>query len=56
MTSDIGSMQVLARDHDIAKGCACMYYPEANVLLSHEVDAESRTPFFKGAVVKVEKI
>lgn len=54
VTSDIGSMQVLARDHDIAKGCACMYYPEANILVPRTIDQVSRTPSFKATRVSIE--
>ena len=51
-----GELHVLVRHMDIAKGNCAMYYPEANVLLSHEVDSESRTPHFKGAVISIEKV
>jgi anaerobic selenocysteine-containing dehydrogenase len=50
-----GELRVVVRHMDIANGNCAMYYPEANVLLSHEVDRESRTPIFKGAVITVEK-
>jgi len=30
-----------------------MYYPEANVLVSRHVDPQSRTPAFKGELVRV---
>ena len=39
----------------IKAGNALMYYPEANTLLSRTADPASRTPAFKGAVVKIEK-
>ena len=38
----------------IKPGNAAMYYPEANRLLSRIVDPQSKTPAFKGAVVRVE--
>lgn len=51
-----GSMNVLARSFDIARGCALMYYPEANALLPKEVDPRSKTPAFKSTVVRVEPL
>ncbi len=51
---DGGELRSLVRFVDIAKGNCAMYYPEANILLSHEVDRESRTPHFKGAVITIE--
>lgn len=39
---------------DIKPGNALMYYPEANVLVSREVDPLSKTPAFKGVVVRIE--
>ncbi len=48
--------QVIATKHnDIRAGNAAMYYPEANVLVDRGVDPKSRTPAFKGLVVKIEK-
>jgi anaerobic selenocysteine-containing dehydrogenase len=44
---------VLVREFDIAPGCAAMYYPEANNLVSRDRDARSKTPAFKSAVVSV---
>ena len=50
----VGSMRgVLVREFDIASGCAAMYYPEANILVSRDRDARSKTPAFKSAVVTV---
>jgi molybdopterin-dependent oxidoreductase alpha subunit len=48
-----GELLVIAREFDIARGNCAMYFPEANVLLSHMVDAESRTPLFKGELVDI---
>lgn len=48
-----GSMRVLARSFDIAKGCALMYYPEANALLPRAFDSRSKTPAFKSTVVTI---
>lgn len=50
-----GTMRgILAREFDIARGCALMYYPEANVLVPREVDARSKTPAFKSVIVTVK--
>ena len=50
----VGSMRgVLVREFDIAPGCAAMYYPEANVLVSRDRDPRSKTPSFKSAIVTV---
>lgn len=40
---------------DIKAGNALMYYPEANQLISRDVDPHSRTPAFKGELVRVEQ-
>jgi molybdopterin-dependent oxidoreductase alpha subunit len=39
----------------IKPGNAAMYYPECNVLISRTVDPQSKTPAFKGVVVRVER-
>ncbi len=39
---------------EIRPGNAAMYFPEANVLVSREVDPKSKTPAFKGAVIRLE--
>jgi len=44
----------LARPFDIRAGNILMYYPEANVLVPHEVDPLSKTPGFKGVPVTVK--
>ncbi len=51
-----GELLVVVRYMDIARTNCAMYFPEANILLSHEVDVESRTPLFKGAVITIEKV
>ncbi|HRK22051.1 MAG TPA: FdhF/YdeP family oxidoreductase [Fimbriimonadaceae bacterium] len=51
-----GTMRVLARSFDIAKNCALMYYPEANVLIPRRADPKSRTPAFKSTIVRVRKL
>ena len=38
---------------DIRAGNALMYYPEANVLVSRNVDPQSRTPAFKGELISI---
>jgi molybdopterin-dependent oxidoreductase alpha subunit len=48
-----GELEVTVREVLIASGNCAMYFPEANVLLSHNVDKESRTPLFKGEVVEI---
>ena len=56
ITSDTGKMEdILARGYeDIRCGNALMYYPEANVLVSRQIDPQSKTPAFKCVVVRVE--
>ena len=39
---------------EIRPGNAAMYYPEANVLVSREVDPASKTPAFKCVIVRIE--
>ena len=52
--SDAGEMRyVRARRFDVRPGNAVMYYPEANVLVSKEVDPISKTPAFKRTPVEV---
>jgi molybdopterin-dependent oxidoreductase alpha subunit len=46
---------ILARGYEeIRPGNALMYYPESNVLVSRYADPHSKTPAFKGVVVKVK--
>ncbi len=45
---------VFVAPYDIARGCAAMYYPEANVLVGRKVDARSRTPAYKNVKVRLE--
>ncbi|MCH2162310.1 MAG: FdhF/YdeP family oxidoreductase [Phycisphaerales bacterium] len=54
VTSEIDSMRVRARPFDIARRCACMYYPEANRIVPRAVDGASKTPGFKAVRVLVE--
>ena len=53
VSSEAGTMVVIARPFDIAQGCAAMYYPEANELVGKNVDPRSKTPSFKSVVVDV---
>jgi hypothetical protein len=55
VTSATGRLEpVLARSFSSIKpGNALMYYPEANVLVSREIDLRSRTPAFKCTLVAV---
>jgi len=55
--SDIGSLpNIHVRAFDaIRPGNALMYYPEANALVARRADPHSKTPAFKGVVVRLEK-
>ncbi len=39
---------------EIRPGNVAMYYPEANVLVSRQLDPDSKTPAFKGVVITLE--
>ena len=54
--SDTGSMSnILTSSYDaIRPGNALMYYPEANVLVARHADPDSKTPAFKGVVIRLE--
>jgi len=56
--SDTGTIEgFLARAFEqIRPGNALMYFPEANQLVSRQVDPLSRTPAFKNVVISVEPI
>ncbi|MEM8912796.1 MAG: FdhF/YdeP family oxidoreductase [Planctomycetota bacterium] len=55
VSSDTGVMNgIIARGYDdIRPGNALMYYPESNVLVARHADPQSRTPAFKGVVIRV---
>jgi anaerobic selenocysteine-containing dehydrogenase len=54
VSNEVGEMRnIRVKGFDIAAGCALMYYPEANALVSTCVDPRSKTPAFKSAVVRV---
>ena len=40
---------------EIRPGNAAMYYPESNVLVSRDLDPASKTPAFKGVVIRLEQ-
>ncbi|MGY8768678.1 MAG: FdhF/YdeP family oxidoreductase [Pirellulales bacterium] len=56
ITSDTGTIKgFLVREFDeILAGNALMYFPEANELVSRQIDPQSRTPAYKCVIVKVE--
>ncbi len=55
VVSDTGRLpNILARGFEaIRPGNALMYFPEANVLVSRHADPASKTPAFKGVVIRV---
>jgi molybdopterin-dependent oxidoreductase alpha subunit len=55
--SDTGFMpNILARSYDsIRPGNALMYYPESNVLVSRHADPQSKTPAFKGVIIRIQR-
>jgi molybdopterin-dependent oxidoreductase alpha subunit len=56
VSNAVGTMKgILVREFDIAKNCALMYYPEANVLVPKDHDPRSKTPAFKSAVITIER-
>ena len=56
VTSVAGQMRNLrVAAYRIARGCAAMYYPEANALVPNRVDAKSGTPSFKNVSVTVNR-
>ncbi|PHS16933.1 MAG: histidine kinase [Blastopirellula sp.] len=58
ITSDTGTIKgFLVREFDeILAGNALMYFPEANELVSRQIDPQSRTPAYKCVIVKVEPV
>lgn len=51
--SAVGEMEGVATGFDLPAGSVLAYYPEANVLISTEVDPRSKTPAFKSVPVSV---
>ncbi|MDA0975493.1 MAG: histidine kinase, partial [Planctomycetota bacterium] len=56
VSNPTGSLRVLARPFQIARGCAAMYYPEANILVPRTLDGASKTPAFKSVRVRVTAV
>lgn len=56
ITSDTGRLpNIFVKSYeDIRPGNVLMYYPESNCLVSRELDPKSKTPAFKGVLVRVE--
>ena len=42
--------------HDLPRGNAMAYFPEANVLTSTKIDARSKTPAFKATPISIEPV
>jgi molybdopterin-dependent oxidoreductase alpha subunit len=51
-TGRMDNIQVLP--FDIKEGNALMYYPEANILVSRELDPEAKTPAYKSVSIRIE--
>lgn len=57
VSSEAGVMEdIRVSAYDIAGGCAAMYYPEANALVSTRVDPKSGTPTYKNVRVRVDAL
>jgi anaerobic selenocysteine-containing dehydrogenase len=55
VTSEVGTMRdIRVAAFTIARGCAAMYYPEANVLVDRRVDPKSGTPSFKNVLIRID--
>jgi molybdopterin-dependent oxidoreductase alpha subunit len=52
-TGELRNIRVAA--HPIARTCAAMYYPEANVLVPARIDVKSGTPAFKNTRITISK-
>ena len=56
VSNKIGKMENLVlKEFDIKPGNVMTYFPEANVLVSQDVDTRSRTPSFKSVIVNLEQ-
>lgn len=57
ITGPAGEMRQIraTQFENLRPGNAAMYYPEANVLVSRDLDPKSKTPAFKGLVVTLKK-
>lgn len=56
VSSEVGTMEnIRVAPFDIARGCAAMYYPEANALVTTRVDKKSGTPAYKNVAVRITR-
>ena len=56
VSNEVGKMENLAlKEFDIRPGNVMTYFPEANVLVSQDVDIRSKTPSFKSVIVNLQK-
>jgi molybdopterin-dependent oxidoreductase alpha subunit len=53
VSTETGSLDVVAMAIDIPPGNAAMYYPEANALVPRRIDAASGTPAFKSVAARI---
>ena len=56
VSNGTGSLRVLVRPFEIARGGAAMYYPEANILVPRTLDGASKTPAFKSVRVRIRAV
>jgi molybdopterin-dependent oxidoreductase alpha subunit len=54
--SKAGSLRMKVQAYDIKKGCVLGYYPETNILVTSDLDPQSKTPAFKNTEVWIEKV
>lgn len=53
--SNAGALpNVRVSPYEIARGCAAMYYPEANALVTTTVDPKSGTPSYKNVRIRID--
>lgn len=56
VSSEVGELSdITVTPYDIRRGCAMMYYPEANVLVPRTLDPLSKTPAFKSVAIQIER-
>ena len=56
VSNEVGKMENLAlKEFNIRPGKVMTYFPEANVLVSQDVDIRSKTPSFKSVIVNLQK-
>lgn len=54
ISSSINSMQnILVKPFDVKEGNALMYFPECNVLISRDLDPQSKTPAYKSTEITI---